>query len=167
MKVIYRLVSPLAAVTALLLLVACGSEPLAQPNTTPDSPAATATVEPITTPAVRIVLNPTKPPAKTDCPPIPESENMTVAATCTEGSALQYTIEATGFQPEEALTFKLMAPNGEVLSDDETEAMSDGGYYLSGSFSRYPPPPTGLYTIVVEGKVSEHKATGYFYFERK
>jgi hypothetical protein len=108
--------------------------------------------------------DPTQPPAKTDCPPVPAGENMTITPTCMEGPSISYNLEATGFKPEEALSYKFIGPDEEVITERETQARADGKYMYAGSYSAFP-ITSGQYSFSLEGLDSGHKATGYLFFE--
>jgi hypothetical protein len=107
------------------------------PTATPtDTPTATATST--ETPTPRPTAAPTKTPA-----PAPAAQ-IFVAGTTVLGDWCSYSIGVSGFQPDESLTWTMIAPNGEVNS-------FPGILNVKQAFLFTPQNPLGDYVLTLQG----------------
>src|SRR6185312_10128834 len=106
---------------------------------------------------------PTQPPAGT-CAGVPAAVNGTVTPTCGPIGTI-FDIIIRGFTPNEAVTFAITLPSGQVVQSQQPIQVQHPGVLLDefdSNLVRDYPGVIGMWQVVYRGVTSGNQATVYF-----
>jgi hypothetical protein len=105
------------------------------------------------------------------CPEVPAGENVLLERSCFDSTMDTVRLIATGFDPSEYASVTVIAPDKTVAAANGVASADDYGNIHNSTdlnhLAYLHEFMDGIYEITIEGNMSQHNVTGYFYFKKQ